>query len=134
MSRIALEAIPVPLRLTFGDLLVVLAALTVSLGYLVSLVSAAEPSRAVITAEGVSVGPYDLRRQRLVRVAGPLGDTEIEIRAGRARIRASLCPHQVCVRRGWLSRSGQVAVCVPNLVILEIVGEKSQTQLDAISR
>ena len=37
---------------------------------------------------------------------------------------------QVCVRTGTLTRAGQVAVCLPNRVVLRITGETSE--IDAI--
>ncbi|HIX90620.1 MAG TPA: NusG domain II-containing protein [Candidatus Agathobaculum pullicola] len=40
------------------------------------------------------------------------------------------CRDQVCVRTGVLTRVGQVAVCLPNRVVLKIVGETSE--IDAI--
>ncbi len=46
----------------------------------------------------------------------------VEVKAGRVRVAESDCPHQLCVRRGWISRAGQVVVCVPNRVLIEIRG------------
>lgn len=40
------------------------------------------------------------------------------------------CHDQVCVRTGMLTRAGQVAVCLPNRVVLKIVGETGE--IDAI--
>lgn len=47
-----------------------------------------------------------------------------------ARMESADCHDQVCVRTGTLTRAGQVAVCLPNRVILKIVGETSE--IDAI--
>lgn len=41
------------------------------------------------------------------------------------------CPDQVCVRTGKLTRAGQVAVCLPNRVIVRLVGARSG--VDAIA-
>lgn len=35
------------------------------------------------------------------------------------------CPDLVCVHTGMLSHTGDVAACVPNKTVIEIVGEKS---------
>ena len=43
------------------------------------------------------------------------------------------CPDQVCVHTGWLNRPGQFAACVPNQVLLIIVGEQ-ETSVDGITR
>ncbi|MDA0190732.1 MAG: NusG domain II-containing protein, partial [Proteobacteria bacterium] len=33
-------------------------------------------------------------------------------------------PRQYCVRQGWLSRPGQIAICAPNEVSVEVRGAK----------
>lgn len=47
-----------------------------------------------------------------------------------ARVESADCHDQVCVRTGTLTRAGQVAVCLPNRVVLKIVGETGE--IDAI--
>jgi len=71
---------------------------------------------------------------RRLRIAGPLGITEVAIGDGGARIAASPCPHQLCVRRGRLERAGQLAACVPNRVLVEIAGRRRPGALDGVSR
>jgi hypothetical protein len=47
---------------------------------------------------------------------------EIEMEAGRARVVSSPCRDKLCVRAGWLERPGDVAVCLPQRVVVEIRG------------
>jgi len=58
------------------------------------------------------------RLDREVRVPGPLGDTQVEIRNGRVRVMADPSPRQLCVRQGWL-QPGEVVHCLPNQVSVE---------------
>jgi len=46
----------------------------------------------------------------------------VEIDGGRARVADSTCRDKLCVRAGWLERPGDVAVCLPQRVIVEIRG------------
>ena len=46
----------------------------------------------------------------------------IEVAAGKARVTDSLCRDKLCVHAGWLERPGDVAVCLPQRVIVEIRG------------
>ena len=46
----------------------------------------------------------------------------VEVEPGRIRIVSATCPDQVCVRQGWISDSTVPVVCLPNQVIVEIVG------------
>ncbi len=42
------------------------------------------------------------------------------------------CPDQVCVRTGKLTKAGQMAVCLPNKVIVRLVSADGQQEVDAI--
>ena len=77
---------------------------------------------AVIRSAGRIVQTVPLTHAQTFTVAGPLGTTRVEIAPGRARIAADPSPRQLCVKRGWLTASGQTALCLPNQVSLEIRG------------
>lgn len=51
---------------------------------------------------------------------------------GRIHFLSSNCPDEVCVHKGWISRSGQTAVCLPNGVIVKIIGQSKNSDTDAI--
>jgi hypothetical protein len=55
-------------------------------------------------------------------VHGPLGDSVIEVRDGRVRFVSSPCRGKQCVHSGWLSRAGELAACLPNGVMVSILG------------
>jgi len=50
----------------------------------------------------------------------------------KACISYSTCREQVCVHTGWVSRPGQSSVCLPNQVVVQIVGDNAD--FDGISR
>ena len=77
---------------------------------------------AVIRAAGKIVQTAALTRAQTFAIEGPLGITRVEIAPGRARILADPSPRQLCVKQGWLTLSGQAALCLPNQVSLEIRG------------
>jgi hypothetical protein len=76
----------------------------------------------VIRAAGRVVQTAPLTRAQTFSVDGPLGITQIEIEPGRARVARDPSPRQLCVKQGWLTLSGQAALCLPNQVSLEIRG------------
>ena len=65
-----------------------------------------------------------LDQERTLDISGPLGNTRIVIHQGQARFVSSPCRNQYCVHQGWLSRAGQVAICLPNQVSLELLGAR----------
>ena len=78
--------------------------------------------RAIIRQDGRIVADVDLHGRRELQVPGPLGTTQIMVEPGRARVVADPGPRQYCVRQGWLSRPGEIAICAPNRVSLQIIG------------
>ena len=78
--------------------------------------------RAIIRQDGRIVAEIDLGSRREVMVPGPLGTTRVAIEPGRARVVADPGPRQYCVRQGWLARPGEIAICAPNHVSVQIAG------------
>ncbi len=108
-----------------GDWLVMVGGLALA-GYSVFLLSRAGlPDGAEIRARGEVVARLALNRPQTVEVPGPLGLTRIEIQPGRARVASDPGPRQYCVRQGWLSRAGAVAICAPNEVTLALTGGRA---------
>lgn len=53
----------------------------------------------------------------------------IEVKNGSIRFNSADCPDKVCVRTGWISKPGQIAVCLPAGVIIKIEGENPDFDL-----
>ena len=62
-----------------------------------------------------------------------IGDDTAKIIAqkGRIKFEESNCPDKICVNTGWLTKSGQSAICLPNRIIIKVIGQKSD--IDAIA-
>ena len=112
-------------HLRAGDVLVVGLALVFCIASAIGLWQGGRPDKAVIKAGGKVFAEVDLSAPRIVEVPGPLGTTRIEIQPGRARVAADPGPRQYCVRQGWLKRPGEIAICAPNHVSLQIAGRRS---------
>ncbi|MBP8133880.1 NusG domain II-containing protein [Zoogloea oleivorans] len=105
-----------------GDVLVLGCALLVCVLSAISLWKGGRPDKAIIKSGGKVFAEVDLSMPRIVEVPGPLGTTRVEIQPGRARVAADPGPRQYCVRQGWLSSAGAVAICAPNQVSLALSG------------
>ncbi|MBX9676021.1 MAG: NusG domain II-containing protein [Methylotenera sp.] len=71
------------------------------------------------------IGIFDLNQSRELHIKGALGESHISIQNGRVRFKQSPCSNQYCVHQGWLTRAGQVAICLPNQIGLQLMGAKS---------
>ena len=92
------------------------------MGSVLLLWNGGAPDKAIVRSAGQIVAEIALDQARMIEVQGPLGATRIEIEPGRARVAADPGPRQYCVRQGWLSRAGAVAICAPNQISLSLNG------------
>lgn len=110
-------------ELLLGDWLVLLlATLLVYLSF-VSFWQNTAAAKVQISVADKVYATYSLNQAREIHVRGPLGEAVIQIAKGKARFAKSPCTSQYCVHQGWLNKAGQVAICIPNQISLELVGE-----------
>lgn len=83
-------------------------------------------SHVVIRSAGKIITEAPLARDQRIEVPGPLGTSIITIEKGKARISSDPSPRQYCVRQGWLQQSGEISVCLPNEVSVELTGGAKQ--------
>lgn len=57
------------------------------------------------------------------------GDVIIIAKKDMIRFETSDCPDLVCVNTGWISKPGQIAVCLPNRILIKISGESSEVDV-----
>ncbi len=105
-----------------GDWGVLAVGVALTLALLVWLPQRGAPTHAVVRFGGATVARLPLDRPARFAVRGPLGVTEIEVAPGRARVVRDPSPRQLCVRQGWLTRAGSIAICAPNEVSLALEG------------
>jgi len=85
----------------------------------------------VVTVNQKEIIRLPLNQDQITHVKGPLGLTEIEVKKGRARIVSSPCKNKVCIKSGYIRYADRLAACIPNRVVVRIVG-KSHRGVDAV--
>jgi hypothetical protein len=120
------------MRITTADKILV-AALLVLNGWLFAKWGAgfSEGNWVVVTVNQKETIRLPLDQDQATHVEGPLGLTEIEVKKGRARIVRSPCKNKVCIKSGYLRYADRLAACIPNRVVVRIVG-KNHRGVDAI--
>lgn len=105
-----------------GDVLVLVAGFAGWLALSISLWQSGPAAQAQVRRDGILVAAYALNEDRTVSIDGALGVTVIRIESGRARVVSDPGPRQYCVKQGWLTRPGEMALCAPNHVSLTLTG------------
>jgi len=115
-----------------GDyVILVIAAFLVGASYARFWGPRAKGETAVISIGHDLYAEVSLAENRTMAVHGHLGDSNIEVKEGRIRFLDSPCPGRYCVHMGWIQRTGEVAACLPNGVVIEIQG--GAREFDAIN-
>jgi hypothetical protein len=106
------------LTLSLGGIFVVLLTLKLWSGDLAD--------KAIIRSGGKIFREVPLSLDQQIEVPGRLGFSLISIKQRKARIASDPGPRQYCVRQGWLQQAGEIALCLPNQVSVELVGSKKR--------
>ncbi len=114
-----------------GDYLTLLAGALFTVWISLAVWSGGAADTALIRSGGKVFREVPLSRDQQIEVPGPLGTSIITIEKGKARISSDPSPRQYCVRQGWLQQAGEIAVCLPNQVSVELTGgEKKYDSLN----
>jgi hypothetical protein len=81
-----------------------------------------EAEAAIVRAPDIEPIRLPLEHDLTQVVHGRLGDSTLEIRAGRIRFVDSPCRNRVCILSGWHHHAGELIACLPNRVSVELVG------------
>jgi hypothetical protein len=114
-----------------GDYLTLLAGVLFTVWISLTVWSGGAANTAVIRSGGKVFREVPLSRDQQIEVPGPLGTSIITIEKGKARISSDPSPRQYCVRQGWLQQAGEIAVCLPNQVSVELTG--GQKKYDSLN-
>lgn len=117
--------------LTFGDrILIAVVALVIGGLYCVEY-NEEKGSRVKIQSDG-DAQIYDMAEHAIRSLRGPKGMSEVEVGSSGIRMRTSSCRFQRCVHQGWVRRQGEMIVCIPNRIVVTILG--ARLGVDAVSR
>ncbi len=85
----------------------------------------------VIEVDQKEVARLALGENRVLHVTGPLGETEVEVKDGQARIRRSPCSKKLCIKSGFIQYADRFSACLPNRVVVRIQG-RNHRGIDAV--
>lgn len=91
---------------------------------------------ALIKINGEVVDRYVLSEntppQEIYYTPNPNQYNIIEINGTRIRIKEDNSPDQIGVRTGWISKTGQLAICLPHQLIIEIISSEESEEPELI--
>lgn len=70
---------------------------------------------------------------KTIEINTDYGFAQVEIGDGEIWLKHSTCPDQLCLRSGRISRTGEMLVCLPNKIVVEIKNDNIGNQIDMIN-
>lgn len=128
------------IRLTRGDVVVIAGALILALilwaGFYAFPRNGPELT-AVVRIDGKEVDRFPVAGTKVSQkeIAIPRGVATVSFGQGRVRVEpldTHTCPTGICWKTGWVSRSGQSIVCVPNRMTITLEG--AVDEIDSVVR
>lgn len=105
-----------------------IAVLFIALGFTPILwgLNAAPGGQAVVIIDNIIIDVIDLTLDDDHSFSTQTGNIEVEVRDGKIRVSYSNCPLKICRKHGFISRRGEILVCLPNKFMIYIqTGEAS---------
>lgn len=122
-----------------GDLLVVFGVLLVALGLMaVRALPASTGDRLLrVELDGVLLEeiPFNEADVEKFPIEFPSGTATVEIAGGRVRVLPmpkETCPLGICSSIGWVEQAGDAIVCLPNRLVLTVVGGEVNEVWDSV--
>ena len=83
-------------------------------------------SELLVTCNGEKFGSYHLYEDREVAIERDDHINKVTIKDGIVSMSFSNCHGQDCIHQGEISKTGETIICLPNKVVLEIIGGKAE--------
>lgn len=94
----------------------------------------ADGARVVVTVDGEVYGTYSLsENQEIPIVIDGRTSNVLVIEDGAADMIEADCPDKLCVHQRAISKDNETIVCLPNKVVVEVMGSE-ETGLDSVAR
>ncbi|MCI8659260.1 MAG: NusG domain II-containing protein [Lachnospiraceae bacterium] len=79
---------------------------------------------AEVTVDGQLVETLDLSEDQKITIQGVQnGENLLVVQNGAIWCEEASCPDKVCVHQGKQSRDGEMIVCLPNRMVVKVIGE-----------
>lgn len=74
------------------------------------------------------------KRKQIIDIKTDLGENIVEVENGGVRIIEADCPDEICIKDGFKDKPGDMLVCLPHKVVIEIKGVSDNSKVDIISQ
>ena len=95
--------------------------------------SPTDQKQVVISVAGSDYGTYDLNQDQEIDIERGEHFNKVIIKNGTAQISEANCHNQLCVHQGSIQKVNQRIICLPNRVMVEIIGVPEGGEPDVVT-
>lgn len=119
------------MKMTLGDKVVIFVATICGLVLLFSGVYSKTQSGicATVWFDGKKFGDFQLSKDQIIKIKNGI---KLEIKNKKIRVLENTCSQKLCIHQGWASNPGATIICIPNKLVINVVGENKK--YDALSQ
>lgn len=89
-----------------------------------------KPFSVEVYENGKIIYFYQLQKEyKKIKLELKSGVEEIEIKDYKIRAISASCANKLCIKQGWISHAGDMIVCIPNKLVIKIIGENKEVDL-----
>ena len=86
-----------------------------------------------VSVDGITTATYPLEKEMTTVIDGyDGGQNTLVIEDGSAYLKDTTCPDHLCEKMGKINSAGQSVICLPNRVIVEIIGDDTTPKYDTV--
>lgn len=120
-----------------GDKILIVVVLFIAVGSLVYQFVAPKEAggEVVIEVDGEIVKRFDLPQEDLIEYKVQVDEDDynvVQVLGSKAQVSEATCPEQIDVHDGWIDNPGEMLVCIPNKVVVKIVGNQQDEDKDGV--
>lgn len=115
------------------DFLVIAAVLLIAgffFGY--TLLTRTHGAGVVVTYDGEEIMHRQLDEDATIEITEGGEKNTVVIKNGAVCVSYASCPDHICVNTGWIEYEGEMIVCLPNKIVVTIIGGE-ESEVDAVT-
>lgn len=108
------------------DLLLIICLLFIAVISIIILnLTSKKAKYAYVYYDNKKVLEIDLSIDKKYKVKGYNGDVYIKVKDNKIKVDDEISPYHLCSKKGYISKSYESIVCLPNKIVIEINSDKS---------
>ena len=108
-------------RMLIAAVLAIAAAMAAVFYIRTRLLPQKKPDVVTVTVDGELYGAFALSEDREEDIDTRFGHNHLSIRSGSAQVTDADCPDGLCMHQGSISENGEMNVCLPHRLIVEVI-------------